>query len=71
MRVLKIWLLALLIAATVLGLLSVTDVLVGSDLRAAARMTVLAIIVLASAHYAWSVLRGRANPADHTDKPVP
>ena len=71
MRILKVWLFALLIAIAVLGVLSVTDVLEGQDLRDAARMTVLAIVVLGSVHYALAVLRGRSNPTDHTDKPVP
>lgn len=71
MRIIKVWLLALLVAIAVLGVLSVTDVLGGQDLRDAARMTVLAVVVLGSVHYAWTVLRGRSNPADHTDKPVP
>lgn len=71
MQVVKIWLLVLLVAAAVLGVLAVTDILTGQDLRDATRMTVLAIVVLASIHYAWTVVRGRANPADHTDRPVP
>ena len=71
MQVVKIWLLVLLVAAAVLGVLAVTDILAGQDLRDATRMTVLAIVVLASVHYAWTVMRGRANPADHTDRPVP
>lgn len=71
MHILKVWLLALLVAIAFLGVLSVTDVLEGQDLRDAARMTILVIVVLGSVHYAWTVLRGRSNPTDHTDKPVP
>ena len=71
MHILKVWLLALLVAIAFLGVLSVTDVLEGQDLRDAARMTILVIVVLGSVHYGWTVLRGRSNPTDHTDKPVP
>ncbi|MEX2177832.1 MAG: hypothetical protein WD801_03920 [Gemmatimonadaceae bacterium] len=71
MRILKIWLLAVLGAGAILGVLSVTEMVDARQLRELARMTVLAIVVLAATHYAWIVMRGRANPSDHTDKPVP
>ncbi len=71
MRILKIWLLAVLGAGALLGVLSVTEMVDAAQLRELARMTVLAIVVLAATHYSWTVMRGRANPSDHTDKPVP
>lgn len=71
MRVLKVWLLVTIVAGAVLGVLSVTDLLDGAQVRELGRMSILSIVVLASSHYAWTVLRGRTNAVDHTDKPVP
>lgn len=71
MKVVKVWLLAGLVAAAVLGVLWATDVLVGDDLSRAARTTLTAILILALAHYAWTVIRGHGPGPDRTDKPVP
>lgn len=71
MKVMKVWLLAGLTAAAVLGVLWATDVLVGDDLARAARMTLTAILILGLAHYAWTVIRGHGPGPDRTDKPVP
>ena len=71
MKILRIWLLVGLVAVAALGVLWATDVLVGDDLQDATRMTLSALIILAVAHYAWTLVRGRAGGPDKSDKPVP
>ena len=71
MRIVRVWLLAGLVAVAILGVLWAAGILGGNDLRDAARMTFSAIIILALAHYAWTLVRGRASGPDRTDKPVP
>lgn len=71
MNVIKVWLLIGLVAVAILGVLWATEALTTDRVLEAGRMALSAIIILALAHYVWSVVRGHSSGPDKTDKPVP
>lgn len=71
MRILKIWLLAAIVAGAIIGLLAVTKAVTADQATEITLMTFGSIIILAASHFAWDMLRGRSNQRDKTDKPVP
>jgi hypothetical protein len=70
-RLFRVGLLVTLIAAALIGVLWVTDVIPQGELDSVAGKAfgVIAIVFLAA--FVWRVVRGRASVYDHTDQPVP
>ena len=71
MRPFRIWLLAAIAAGAIIGILAVTEALPSSEIMEVSLKTFGAIVILAASHFAWDMVRGRADAPDQTDKPVP
>jgi hypothetical protein len=71
LRLFRVGLLVTLIAAALVGVLWVTDIIPKGELGSVAGKTFGVIAIAFVAAFVWRVLRGRASVYDHTDQPVP
>ena len=72
MRVLKLWIIAAILAGAVLAILAITETIPGDDMPRLAWMAFGVLLVLAATHIAIEMQRGgHSAPRDDSDKPVP
>jgi hypothetical protein len=67
----RLWFLILLVAAVILAILWIMEVIPGTEIGGIALKTFGALAVLLVASVAWRIVRGRSNVPDSTDQPVP
>jgi len=70
-RIIRVGLLVALIAAAVIGVLWVTEVVPASEIGGVAAKTFGSIAIIFAAAFAWRAVRGRTSVLDETDQPVP